>query len=202
MGIVQWLRRLKNEKKVLALSTFHHKTISSNNKFPSVKIAKSEFKRSADKLFKVNLWTHLPGNSVLFQLYSAQGEKKYTTHIPLVNDYIKIEFSRSNPENWLKINDFIQQDSFVEISVSATSGPNSSGDETPRLNLSSTIKAHIFRIEVKNKTLYAYQIDRINDAFDNENKHTAKSTKAGAANGSQQLQWQLLTDYLVHKIEI
>ena len=208
MGIMKWLRKIKEEKDILTGDAVKNKIFSSSNKFPSSKIAKAEFKRSTAKLFKVNLWTHLPGITAVFQLYDAQAEKKYTTYIPQINDYIKIEFPGPFPENWVKITDFNQRDSVIDFTVKPAQDPTKSGKTDQKTDhFFKDISSSTFRIEIRNKTLYAYQIG-LNETINNKGKEAGDRklvntvlAETGRA-GFQQFQWKLLTDYLVHKIEL
>ncbi|WP_416442357.1 hypothetical protein ACH3O9_16940 [Leeuwenhoekiella sp. A16] len=208
MGIMRWLQKIKEEKDILTGDALKHKVFSSSNKFPSTKIAKEEFKRSMAKLFKINLWTHLPGITATFQLYGPQGEKKYTTHKPNVDDYVRIDFPGPFPENWVKITDFNQLEALVEFTVKPSQDPTATDvDKEKTAHFFKDISSSTFRIEIKNKTLYAYQIG-LNEMINNKGEEAGDRkmintllAETGRV-GFQQFQWKLLTDYLVHKIEI
>lgn len=89
MGIKNWFKGIRKEKKVIEGEAIKNNSYSSQNEFSGHETAVKEFRRTVEKLFKVSLWTMMPGVSSTFQLYSPQGEEKHTDK-PQLNDFIRI----------------------------------------------------------------------------------------------------------------
>ncbi|MEX2592654.1 MAG: hypothetical protein WD426_07755 [Anditalea sp.] len=70
MGIKNWFKGIRKEKKVIEGEAIKNKSYSSQNEFSGHETAVKEFRRAVEKLFKVNLWTKMSGVSSTFQLYS------------------------------------------------------------------------------------------------------------------------------------
>lgn len=207
MGIVDWLNKLKKEKKVLEGDAVKNKTYSSNNVYPTNEIAVKEFHRAKEKLFNVNKWSELPGLSSSFQLYSSRGEKIYALK-PEIGNYVKIVLPAPALENWVNVIDIKEHENSAEFTVSPSPNPTEKEKGQEEIEHFFIDEAtSTFKVELQNKKLHAYEIGK-NEGINNEGAEAGKRklintlVAEGGWAGFQKFQWKKLTDYLVHQIEI
>ena len=206
MVIKKLFRKIKEEKKVIQGDATRGKLYSSDHTYPTPDEAAKEFKHSVEKLFNVNQWSNLPGITSTFQLHDANGMEKNATK-PEVNDYIKIILPGPVPENWVMVTDISEGEERVEFTVSPSINPTKEREEQDKIahffipEASST-----FRVQLDGNKISAYEIGKnegINNDEDAGNRKLINTLIAeGGWAGIQEFQWNKLTDYLVHKIEI
>ncbi|MDT0691635.1 hypothetical protein RM549_17720 [Salegentibacter sp. F188] len=207
MGIKKWIRKIKGEKEVIEGEATKDRTYSSENRFVNRSKAAKEYDRSVEKLFNVNLWSKLPGVSSTFQLYNIWGEEKKSGK-PEVNDYIKILLPGPVPENWVIVTDIKEEENSAEFTVSPSEDPTEREKGQKEIEHFFIDEAtSTFRIERKDNIIHAYEIGK-NEGINNQVAEAGKRKiintiiAEGGWAGVQKFQWEKLTDYLVHKIEI
>ena len=206
MGIKDFLKDIKKEIKVVKGEAAKDKLYSSQRLFTNPEEAIRQFKRSRDKLFDVNKWSDLPGISSGFKMYTASGEVKASGN-PEIGDFILIDLPGPTPETWVEVIDRKEREGLAEFTVRPSPDPREKGEKVRDVeHFFSDEATSTFRVELKDNTLYACEIGK-------EEAPNNKSEKAGGrglvntviAMGGwmafQEMQWNKLTDYLVHHIE-
>src|SRR5680860_63577 len=160
MGIKKLLNKIKKEGKVIKGEATKDKTYSSENKFPTQKDAAREFKRSIEKLFRVNQWSEMPGITSGFQLYNAHGEEKEADR-PDLNDYIKIDLPGPAPENWVIITDIKENHHSAEFTVSPSTNPTKKREDQNEIEHFFIEEAtSTFKVQLVGRSIYAYEIGK------------------------------------------
>jgi hypothetical protein len=211
MGLKDIVNKIKDkivtEKEVMEGEESKDKFFYSQNEFPNEANAKSEFERSKTKLFDVNNWSKLPGITSTFQLHKASGEIKFT-EMPEVGDYVRIELPGPLPENWVKVLKIENKADTAEFIVSPSPKPNARGhqeEETEHFFTSDATST--FRVNRKGKTIFGYEIGK-DESINNQGEEAAGREwintliAQGGWMGFQKVQWEKLTDFLVHNIEL
>jgi hypothetical protein len=199
-------QKIKDEIRVIKGESYKDRTYSSESIFPLKEDAEREFKRSVKKLFNVNRWSELPGITSEFILYSHDAKQK-NAEKPDIHDYIKIILPGPVPENWVIVTDIKEDDQSAEFTVSPSINPEKGDEDRQIIEHFFTGKAtSTFKVTLGHKTIHAYEIGRnewINNAEEAGNRKLINTFIAeGGWAGVQKFQWEKLTDYLVHKIEI
>lgn len=207
MGIKKIFRNLKDEIGFVEGINAKNKFFSNHKTFPLKKTAIMEFERSKAKLFNVNLWSKLPGISSAFQLYNKEGEKIMAEKLGK-GDFIHIDLPGPDPANWVQVIDMKERRDFAEFTVRPCAEPIATGEKVKEIKHFFTDKAtSTFRIERIGNIIYGYEIGK-------QEEINNKGQKAGnrkiintiiAESGSlglQKVQWDKLTNYLVHNLEI
>jgi hypothetical protein len=201
------IKKLKDEKKVIEGDATKDKKYSSKKNFPDRKIAVAEFKRSVDKLFDINRWSDLPGISSKFKLYNRYGEE-ISVERPQIGDFVKILLPGPLPENWVVVTDIQQEEEFAAFTVSPSTSPRAKGKEREEIKHFFIDEAtSTFLLKLKGTTILASEVGK-NEGINNEGQEAGDRAlintliAEGGWAGFQELQWEKLTDYLVHKIEI
>jgi short-subunit dehydrogenase len=180
------------------------RTYTSRRTYPDASSALQAFAWAEEKLFDVNAWSSLPGITAKFALHDAAGMGKTTT--PRVGDYIRIDLPGPFPENWVRVTSLRVGDTAAEFTVQPSGEPAAGGGEEGeeiehffRKEARST-----FRVQLQGNTLIASEIGR-HESINNQGAEAGNRAvintvvaRGGWALG-QQLQWQKLTDYLVHQ---
>lgn len=183
------------------------KTYISHNSFGDHGLVKEMFQKSKEKLFNVNLWSRLPGITSRFQLYSPNGDKKFTDR-PQINDYIKIVLPGPFPENWVVVTKLTEEEHLANFTVSPSENPMdkwSQSDEIEHFFIKEATST--FQVQIKNTDIYAYEMGK-NEAINNKGYEAGKRKlintllAEGGWAGFQKYQWHKLLEYLVHKKEI
>lgn len=198
---------IKKEKKVIQGEATKDLTYSSEHAFSDVLEATKEFHRSVNKLFDVDRWTDLPGISARFELHDAQGRRK-TASEPTVGDHIKILLPGPFPENWVNVTDMQIGNESAQFTVSPSHDPNAQGQERKEIkHFFSDGATSTFKVERVKNILRAYEIGR-NEGINNQGEEAGdrKIMNTLIAEGGwlifQKVQWEKLTNYLVHNVEI
>lgn len=207
MSIKKFFSKIKEEEKVIKGEATKDKTYSSEKEFPTHEDAAREFRRSIEKLFRVNQWSDMPGITTTFKLYNSHGVEKEADR-PDLNDYIKIILPGPVPENWVIVTDIKETDNSAEFRVSPSTNPTKrKGDQKEIEHFFIDEATSTFKVELLGKTIYAYEIGK-NEGINNEEEDAGKRKfintliAEGGWAGVQKFQWEKLTGYLVHKIEI
>ncbi|MCL6257570.1 hypothetical protein M3O96_00615 [Aquiflexum sp. TKW24L] len=203
--------KIGNVKDALTGEDVKDKFFSSQNEFENEAIAEREFERSKKKLFSVNEWSNMPGITSSFQLYKSKGEIKFTND-PEEGDFIMITLPGKLPENWVKIIEIKDSTDIAEFTVSPSPQPkrtklnrNEEEDETEHFFTSDATST--FMIKREGLVIYAYEIGK-DEAINNQGEEAAGRKwintliAAGGWLGFQKIQWEKLTDYLVHNLEL
>lgn len=199
-------RKIKEEKEIIQGDATRGKLYSSDHTYATRDEASQAFKRSIEKLFDVNRWSELPGFTSAFQLHDANGLEK-DAKMPEVNDYIKIILPGPVPENWVAVSDINEEENRVEFTVNPSINPTKDRDEQDKIEHFFIPEASsTFRVQLDGNKISAYEIGKnegINNSEDAGNRKLINTLIAeGGWAGVQEFQWNKLTDYLVHKIEI
>lgn len=207
MGLKDIFKKVQKEKKVIEGEETKDKLFSSEKEFPDRETALREFKRSKEKLFDVNRWSRMPGITSGFQLYTPEGKPKPKAK-PEVGDYLMIDLPGPAPENWVIVTDIKEEDEMAEFTVSPSQDPRDTGEEAEEIEHFFRDEAtSTFKVELNGSTIAAYEIGK-NEGINNEGKEAGDREVVNTliAEGGwalfQKIQWEKLTDYLVHNTEI
>jgi hypothetical protein len=207
MEIRNIYKSLKRKVKELEGAESRNQHFSSQNDFPDEDTARKEFERAKLKLFDINKWSELPGFSSEFKLYNDRGELK-SAKKPEIGDYVLIDLPTPAPSNWVKVVDIKEEENMAEFIVSPSGDPKAKGKEAKEIKHFFIDEASsTFRVKREHKSIFAYEIGK-NIAINNKGEEAGdrkivNTIIAGSGwAGLQKLQWENLTDYLVHKTEI
>ena len=198
--------KLKKEIKVLQGDETKDKVYCSDHTYPTEAAAQTAFERAKQKLFDVNKWTDLEGINSTFELYDQRGRRSIAGQ-PEVGFYMKIILPAPAPENWVKITDINQDATSAEFVVHPSEQPSERNETDPPTEHFFIKEAtSTFRVERHGNQLLACEIGRdegINNQGDEAGDRAVINTliAEGGWAGVQALQWNKLTDYLVHNIE-
>lgn len=205
MDIKSIYKNVKRKVKVLEGEETKNKHFSSQNDFPDETMARKEFDRAKQKLFDVEKWSELPGFSSEFKLYDDQGEPRRAKK-PKVGDFILINLPVPKIANWVKVLDIKEEEDLAEFVVSPSEDPRQKGDKEIK-HFFIDEATSTFRVKREAHTVFGYEIGK-NEAINNQGKEAGDRGLINTlvAEGGwalfQKLQWEKLTDYLVHKVEI
>lgn len=205
MDIKNIYRNLKRKVKVLEGDESRSQQFSSQHDFADEDTAKREFARTKTKLFDVNSWSKLPGFSSEFRLCNDRGELRSVAK-PEVGDYLLINLPKPAPANWVKIIDVKEEQDFAEFVVSPSEDPKEKGSKEIK-HFFIDEATSTFRVKRVQRSIFAHEIGK-NIVVNNEGEKAGDRQvintliAGGGFAGLQKLQWEKLTDYLVHKIEL
>jgi hypothetical protein len=195
----------KKQKDLLLGQDTIDKTFSSDNAYESRELAQKAFERSKEKLFDVHSWSSLPGTTSSFLLYDSMGVKKESGR-PEEGDYMKIILPGPVPENWVHITEVKDLDRQAWFTTSPSIDPT--GPDKEKIEHFFIKEAtSTFKVVLNDKHISAHEIGK-KEGINNQGVEAGKRKlintliSEGGWLGFQKLQWQKLTDYLVHKIEI
>lgn len=203
MGIIDAIGSIWKEKKVIEGKATKNKLYSSKRTFNTEEEAKEAYQEAVKKLLDVNRWSDMPGITSGFQLYDPEGTTKYAKE-PELYDYLKIDLPGPLPMNWVQVIDIHLEEDSAEFTVTPSQNPREKQDRVR--HFFSDAATSTFRVALRDKTLYAYEIGK-REGINNQEGAGGRemintlTAEAGWA-GIQHYQWNKLTDYLVHKIEI
>lgn len=207
MALKDILKKISEEKKVIQGEAVKDKLYSSQQDFHDREKALREFERSKEKLFDVNRWSRLPGITSGFQLYTPQGEPKPKGR-PQPGDFLMIDLPGPAPENWVVVTDVKEEKEMAEFTVSPSRDPRDKGEEAKEVeHFFSDGSTSTFKVELKGTTLYGYEIGK-NEGINNKGKKAGDREIINTliAEGGwaffQKIQWEKLTAYLVHQVDI
>lgn len=203
MGIKKIINNVVQEGKVLFGDGSKDKTYSSKNTFPDSITAEKNFKRSKLKLFNVDQWSYLPGVNSTFQLHDRNGRRLRNGNIEK-DCFIRIEIPGPYPESWVQVIKIHSDTSVAEFTVSPCKDPTENEDDVE--HFFSKEASSTFKVELKGNTVQAFEIGKDESINDDGKEAGARGilNKVTATAGwvaFQEMQWEKLTDYLVHKLE-
>lgn len=182
------------------------KVFSSEQTFSDRATAEGEFTKSIAKLFDVDAWSNLPGLTSTFELYDQRGQRKPGAQ-PEVDDYIRIALPGPLPENWVKVLQVRTTEEIAEFTVSPSSDPNpkEEAEEQEVKHFFNKEATSTFRVTLKENTIEAFEIGKgegINNKGEEAGSRAVVNTVValGGWAGFQDIQWNKLTDYFVHRI--
>ena len=207
MSLKDIFNKVKKEAQVLQGQDSKDKEYSQENTYPDEVAAMAAFSRSKEKLFAVDAWSGLPGIHATFERFDAAGRKAAATR-PREGDYIKVLLPGLPLENWVQVTDVHEEALSAEFTVRPSQAPASAGEKDGEVKHFFTSEASsTFRVERQGLTLRAREIGKNEKPNNQEEASAARSVvntlvAEGGWAGLQALQWEKLTAYLVHLIEI
>ena len=198
---------IADEKKFILGNASKDAIFSSSNTLKDEHEANGAYKEAVRKLFDVDRWSDLPGIASRFELHHADGERKNDS-TPSIGDHIKIVLPGIPLDNWVVVTDRKEDERMAEFTVSPSRDPNAEGEQAEQVkHFFSGGATSTFRVKWEGNTIQAFEIGR-NEAINNKGaeaggrKIVNTMIAEGGWAGFQKLQWEKLTNYLVHKVEI
>lgn len=206
MGIKSFFKEAWKEIKVIKGDAAKNKLYTSQRIYFKDEEARRGFEKARQKLFHVNKWSELPGISSAFTVYTAEGNKK-SSGIPEEGEFLYIDLPGPTPETWVKVIDITEEKNLAEFTVSPSPDPREKNEEVRDVEHFFADEAtSTFRVELKGNTLYACEIGK-EEGINNKGKKAGGRElvntviAVGGWLAFQEMQWNKLTDYLVHHIE-
>jgi hypothetical protein len=201
------VEKAKEEVRVIKGEETVDKLFTSESAYADELSARQAFALSKEKLFDVNAWSQLPGISSTFQLYDRQGTIKQAKK-PQPGDYIWIDLPGPLPKNWVQVVDLREEENSASFTVSPSENPQETNSESTgeTQHFFTQEATSTFVVELHGTRLVAKEIGK-DEAINNRSEEAGnrKLVNTLIAQGGwaffQKVQWQKLTDYLVHKIE-
>lgn len=199
--------KIKEEVAAIFGEKSKDRTYSSHHQYRDEASAQLAFRQAVSKLFDVDAWSELSTLTSTFELFSRHGERKEKTLLQ-VGDYIKITFPGPLPENWVVITDVQSSEEVAEFTVrpSAQPAPQSPDEVKEVKHFFTSESTSTFRVKREGATLEAFEIgqnEKVNNQGEEAGDRALVNTvvAAGGWAGMQAVQWNKLTDYLVHSSE-
>lgn len=195
---------IKKEKEFIFGEATRDVTFSSERKFKDEVQAEQEFLRSISKLFDPDRWSDLPGITSTFELHDENGIRKPSGK-PIEGDHIKIRLPGIPIDHWVRVIDVKDEPTNAEFTVSPSTDPTSTDPGVKHFFVKEATSK--FKVELLLDTIHAYEIG-VNEAINNKGEEAGDRKlintliAEGGWAGFQKLQWEKLTNYLVHNIEI
>lgn len=196
--------KIKFEYDVVFGPKAKNKTYLSCNRFDSEEEAIKQFQRSIEKLLDVEKWSDLPGATSKFELYGPDGLKRKGK--PSIGDHIRILIKGPTPENWVEVIDLKKKEDVVSFIVKPDYDPREANEEDVEHFFTKEATSE-FKVKREGNKILGFEIGK-NEDVNNKGKEAGNRSALNtfiAETGwliYQKIQWQKLTDYLVHKIEI
>jgi hypothetical protein len=193
--------RIQHEAQVLRGEETKDMTYASQNTFPDEVSALEAFQRSKDKLFNVTGWSSLSRFTANFTLHDQAGNPKPGAY-PQIGDYIQVVLPGPMPENWVQVIHTITDDKRVEFTVQPSSGPREKKADEVEHFFNHKARS-TFRVELDGLTITASEIGK-NEEINNQQPQAGERALINTVIAEagwlfyQEIQWKLLTDYLVH----
>jgi hypothetical protein len=205
MGINDFFDAAKKEGRILQGEGKKDRLFVSKQDYADEQTAAQEFTRSKNKLFNVEAWSALPGLSSGFYLYDEQGNRKQI-HSPKEGDYIRIDLPGPFPQNWVRITRLYEDNKLAEFTVKPSKAPQAGQDDSQVKHFFTEEASSTFQVQLIGNTLVAREIgldEVINNQGRQAGNHALVNTLIAEGGWAffQKVQWQKLTDYLVHKID-
>lgn len=197
------ISKIVKEGKVLMGKATKDKSYSKERTFSDTEAARSAFKRSKAKLFDVNGWSKMPGVTSQFELYDSQG-KRIPDRSVQMNDFIRIILPGPVPENWVVVRVVEDTEDMASFTVSPSQDPREKNNEVKHFFVKEATST--FRVERTANTLHSYEIGK-NEGINNEGVEAGDRElintllAEGGWAAFQKIQWENLTNYLVHNDE-
>jgi hypothetical protein len=200
------VEKAKEEVRILKGEETVDKLFTSENDYPDIETARQAFARSKEKLFDVDAWSELPGISSTFQLHDKLGTRKEGAK-PEVGDYIWIDLPGPLPKNWVQVVSLSETEMQAGFTVSPSENPQerATPGEAETKHFFTQDATSTFVVELQGTRLVAKEIGK-DEVINNQGEEAGsrKVINTLIAEGGwaffQRVQWQKLTDYLVHKL--
>lgn len=207
MAIDKFFKKVKKEIDVIKGDATKDKFFSSQRDYDSKEAALEGLKRAKEKLFHVNGWSNLPGIASRFRVYDAQGNP-IPSGIANQGDFLFINLPGPTPETWVQVIDHKLEKEAAEFTVRPSHDPREQEEKKKEIEHFFADEAtSTFKVELKDTTLFAYEIgekESINNKGKEAGGHQLVNTLIAIGGWLlfQEIQWQKLTSYLVHNIEV
>lgn len=205
MGIKKVVESVKKEVRVIQGEDTKDKLYTSEQEYPDELSAKNAFAQSREKLFNVNAWSNLSGLSSTFQLHDKSGKPKQATK-PQEGDYIWIDLPGPLPKNWVRVTNLHENENMINFTVSPSENPQEKENNQETKHFFTQDATSTFQVELQGKRIIAKEIGK-DEAINNQGNEAGSRAMINTliAEGGwavfQKIQWQKITDYLVHKID-
>ncbi|SDL97495.1 hypothetical protein SAMN05421823_109178 [Catalinimonas alkaloidigena] len=203
MGVKKIIDRVSTEVETIFGHARKDKLYDSERTFATPAEAEAAFARAKAKLLDVNRWSDLSGLSARFELHDRHGRPTLEPASD-VGQFIRILLPGPLPENWVEITDIQEEPHALQFTVHPCTDPQSNDEHVEHFFVKEA--SSTFRVEQKGTTLAAYEIGE-NEGINNKGKEAgARSAlntviSEGAWMAFQEIQWNKLTNYLVHNDE-
>jgi hypothetical protein len=206
MSLKDIFNKVKKEAEVLQGKDAKDKQYVQENTFPDEAAAVAAFERSREKLFAVDKWSRLPGINSTFELYDAAGRKSQAPK-PAQGDFMKVILPGLPLENWVQVISIREEDQRAEFRVRPCPSPETPAEDNEVRHFFTSEATSTFRVEREGATLRGSEIGE-NEKPNNQEEASASRTVVntlvaeGGWAGFQALQWDKVTAYLVHLLEV
>ena len=193
--------QLQHEAKVMQGEETKDSIYVSLATFPDELLAQEAFANSVAKLLHVNGWSALSSISADFALYDSVGWAKPDGPVDM-GDFIQIILPGPTPENWVRVIHMSLDKKRAEFTVQPSPDPMA-GKPDQIEHFFNDQSRSTFRVEVDGSTITAYQIGQ-QEGINNQQPQAGDRALVNTLIAEtgwlfyQKIQWQLLTDYLVH----
>lgn len=204
MSIKRFINTIAEEIDIIFRRKTRDKVYSSKNTFDNLNDCEQAFQKSVEKLFNINQWSLLPGITCTFELFNNQGARKKSGS-PGVGDFVRIILPGPLPENWVQITHLKKESDNASFTVSPSTDPTDKDEKVEHFFIDEATST--FKVERKGIEIIAYEIGKT-EGINNKGKEAGEREvlntmiAEGGWAGFQKLQWEKLTDYLVHKTEL
>ena len=202
MGLLNFFKGIVDEVKVLSGEKAKNKQYSNEHAYADVNQANQAFEQSKQKLFNVNGWSEMKGINSTFMLHDESGKR--ASGDVKKGYFIKIELPGLPIENWVQISKIKVDPGLAEFVVCPSKKPEEKSDPKAEVKHFFTKEASsTFRVTREGNIIKAFEIGRnetINNEGDDSGNRALLNTliAEGGWVGFQKIQWEKLTNYLVH----
>ena len=194
--------QLQHEVSVLQGEANKDRVYASYRTLPDELAAKEAFTTSVAKLLNVHGWSALSSISADFNLYDPVGKPKPNGPASL-GDFIQIVLPGPTPENWVHIIHISVDEKLAEFTVQPCPDPMANKPDQIEHFFNQQARS-TFRVAQDGCTISAFEIGR-HEAINNQQPQAGERAFVNTLIAEtgwlfyQKIQWQLLTDYLVHE---
>ncbi|WP_026462565.1 hypothetical protein [Adhaeribacter aquaticus] len=205
MGLKDIVNTVKKEVEVLQKEDAKDKLFTEGTQYTTQEAASEAFEKAKQKLFAVNKWSGLPGISSTFELHDANGNQLFADR-PEIGQFVRIKLPGIPLENWVQVVNIKEEKQAAEFTVKPSPDPTEEHPQEVK-HFFGKEASSTFRVELQGTTLKAYEIgqeEKPNNQGEEAGNRAIVNTLVaeGGWAGFQKLQWDKLTAYLVHKIEV
>lgn len=195
------VEQIQLESKIVQGEATRDMTYESHHTYPDESAASTAFANSVAKLLNVNGWSALSSLSADFTLYDSIGKAKPDEPVD-IGDFIQIELPGPTPQNWVRVIHQHISDNLAEFTVKPCPDPLANQPDQIEHFFGEPARS-TFRVELAGSTLSAFEIgqhESINNQQPQAGDRGLVNTIIAEAGWLfyQKIQWELLTDFLVH----
>ncbi|MVM38206.1 hypothetical protein GO730_12545 [Spirosoma sp. HMF3257] len=193
--------QLQHEAKVMQGEATKDSIYVSHTTFPDELAAGEAFVTSVSRLMHVNGWSALSSISADFALYNSVGRAKPEGPVE-VGDFIQIVLPGPTPENWVRVIHTAFDKNHAEFTVQPSPDPMDNKPNQIEHFFNDQARS-TFRVEIGGCTIQAFQIGQ-HEGINNQQPQAGERALINTLIAEtgwlfyQKIQWQLLTDYIVH----